>query len=134
MDSVNNLKAVIAVAVGSSTSDNTAITGATVDRLGFETVTFVLATGTLADADATFAVKLQHGSASDLSDATDVTDADLIGDFSGFKYDDDNKVFKLGYAGAKRYVRIVVTPSSNSGAAPMCGVAILGKDKKYPIA
>ena len=115
-------------------SDNTAAVGTVIDRLGFESVTFAIATGTLADADATFAVLLEESNASG-SDFAAVADADLIGTeaAAGFNYGDDGETRKLGYIGAKRYLKLTVTPSGNSGSAPIAAVAILGHPHNAPV-
>ena len=44
--------------------------------------------------------------------------ADLLGTTAGasFTFSDDNKIAKIGYIGSKRYVRLTVTPSNNTGA------------------
>ncbi len=126
-DLCNNIYAWLAIAPV-VVSDNTATVGAIIDRKGFDSVTYVLATGTLADADATFAVLLQEGDESDLSDAAAVDDADLLGTeaAAGFAFDDDGETRKLGYIGSKRYTRLTITPTGNADAAPIAAVAILG--------
>jgi hypothetical protein len=77
-DTLNNLHLVPAlVPVAVALADNTVQTGATIDRLGFDAVTFAVVTGTLADADATFAVKLQHGDLANASDMADCATTDM---------------------------------------------------------
>jgi hypothetical protein len=60
-------------------SDNTAEVGAIIDRQGFDGLTYVIATGTLADVDATFTVLLEESDDSGMSGATAVADANLLG-------------------------------------------------------
>jgi hypothetical protein len=134
-DSLNNLHFVPALApVAAAIADNTVQTGLTIDRQGFDSLTFAIITGTLADIDATFAVKLQHG---DLANATDMADcavADTVGVTStataianaSFTFADDAECRKIGYVGAKRYARVVITPANNTGNAPMAAIAVLG--------
>lgn len=109
-----------------SVADTTAQVGQAVDRKGFESVTYVIATGSIADADATFTVLLEESDNN--SDYTAVADADLLGTeaLAGFQFDDDNKCRKLGYVGAKRYTRMTITPVANASAAVISAVAILG--------
>lgn len=125
-----NVKPVIAPAV---VTDNTAQVGTAVDSLGYDSVTYVIQTGTLADADATFTALLQE---SDLSGSgyTDVADVDLIGTeaLASFIFSDDAKCFKIGYKGAKRYTKLTVTPASNTGNAPLSAIAILGHPMSAP--
>ncbi len=109
-----------------SVADNTAQVGQAVDRKGFESVTYAIATGSIADADATFTVLLEESD--DNSSYTAVADADLIGTeaLAGFQFDDDNECRKLGYIGAKRYTKLTITPVANASAALVSAVAILG--------
>lgn len=117
-----------------SVADNTAQVSQIIDRQGYDALTFALATGSLADADATFTVLVQHGDAANLSDATDVVDDDLIGTeaLAGFVFSDDDKTRKIGYIGSKRYVRLTITPAANASAAVLCAIAILGLPSLAP--
>ena len=114
-----------------STDADTALVGDIIDKKSFESVTYVIATGSIGDANATFTVLLEEGDAAAMGDATAVADADLLGTeaLASFIFSDDNKCFKLGYIGSKRYTRLTITPSGNSGtpsAALLSAVAILG--------
>lgn len=125
-----------AISAVTQTNSDTAIVSQIIDRQGFESVLFVISTGGLTDADATFTVLLEEGDNSALSDNTAVADADLLGTelLAGFQYDDDNEVRKLGYLGVKRYLRLTITPSgNNSGAAPICAMALLGRPSMAPV-
>lgn len=117
-------------------TDNTAQVCSIIDGQGFDSMTYIIATGTLADADATFAVLLEEGDASNLSDAAAVADADLVGTeaLAGFTFAADAKTRKLGYRGTKRYTRMTITPSGNSGNAPLAVVAIAGHPQHAPTA
>jgi len=70
------------------------------------------------DADATFTVLVQHGDVSNLSDAqtlpSDMLNADLRRSRS-FTFAGDDKVFKIGYRGDKRYVRYARTGRERLG-------------------
>lgn len=111
-----------------SVADTTAQVGQIIDRQGYDSLTYVIATGSIADADATFTVLLEEGDVSNLSDAAAVADADLIGTevLAAFQFDDDNECRKLGYRGAKRYTRLTITPVANASAALLAAVAVLG--------
>lgn len=119
-----------------SVADNTAQVGQIIDRRGFDSVTFMIATGSVADADATFTVLLEESDDSGMSGGNAVADADLIGTeaLAGFQFDDDNECRKLGYVGGKRYLRLTITPSGNASAAVLCAVAILGHPSLVPTA
>lgn len=122
-------------------SDTTAAVSQIIDTRGFDSLTFIIATGTLADADATFAVLVEDGNDSGLSDNAAVADAELISQTSGtapetaaaFTFADDDEVRKIGYIGAKRYVRLTITPAANSGSAPIAAVAVLGHAAISPV-
>lgn len=119
-----------------SVADTTAQVGQIIDKRGFESLTYVIATGSIADADATFTVLLEEGDAANLSDAAAVADADLLGTeaLAGFQFDDDNETRKLGYIGAKRYTRLTITPVNNASAAVVAAVAVLGNPAIAPTA
>ncbi len=115
-------------------ADNTPQVGAIIDTLGYNSLSYVVATGTLEDANATFAVSLEHGDAANLSDTSAVTAVDLAGTLAdaGFTFAADGVCRKIGYIGSKRYVRLTVTPSGNSGNAPLAVVALLGEALSQP--
>jgi hypothetical protein len=127
-DQMNRItpKPVLAPAVG---TDNTALVGAIIDRLGYDSLTYLIQTGTLADAAATWTVLLEEGDISSLSDAAAVADADLVGTeaLASFTEASDGKCFKLGYVGNKRYTRLTITPAGNAGNAPISAMALLGR-------
>lgn len=139
-DQLNRLHFVPALApAAAAVADNTVQTGATIDRRGFDSLTFAIVTGALADADATFAVKLQHGDASDASDMADCAAADMLPSANAvsnasFTFADDSECRKIGYVGGKRYVRVVITPANNAAAAPMAAIAVLGRASLEPTA
>lgn len=122
------------ISPAAATTDNTAWVSQIVDRQGFDSVEFVLSTGALADADATFTVLVEHGDQSDLSDAAAVPDAQLLGTeaLAAFTFSDDNETRKIGYVGDKRHIRITVTPSNNTGNAFLSGVVIFGDPHLAP--
>ncbi len=124
------------VPLAAAVADNTAQVGAIIDRLGFDSLTFAIITGTLVDADATFTVLLEEGDASNLSDAVAVADTSLIGTeaLAGFNFSSDGVCRKLGYNGNKRYTRLTITPGGNASAAPMAAIAILGHPNIVPTA
>ena len=136
-DMMNNIHAVPLIAPVAARTDNTAVVSAIIDLLGYDSATFVIVTGTNTDVNATFAVLVEDGDASNLSDNAAVADADLIGTeaLAGFTFADDVEGRKSGYRGAKRYVRVTVTPTGNdSGNIFLAGVAILGHAGLAPTA
>lgn len=119
-----------------SVADNTPAVSQIIDRTGYGALEFVILTGALADADATFTVLVEHGDAANLSDATAVADEDLLGTevVAGFTFADDDKVRKIGYRGVMRYVRLTITPANNASGALLSAVAILGSPAILPTA
>lgn len=118
-----------------SVSDNTAQVSQILDRRGFNAVMLGILTGSIADADVTFTVLLEHGDAANLSDAVAVPDEDLIGTeaLAGFQFDDDNETRKLGYKGVKRYLRATITPANNASAALLAAFWLLGGAQQGPV-
>lgn len=119
-----------------SESGNTALVSQIIDTRGYESVEFVIATGSLGDSDATFTVLVEDGDNSALSDNAAVADTFLLGteNQASFQFDDDNEVRKIGYVGGKRYVRLTITPASNASAALISAVCLLGHPRTAPTA
>lgn len=134
-DMANNVnpKPVLAPAVG---TDDTPLVGAIIDRLGYDSLTYLIQTGTLADAGATWTALLEESDDSGMSGANAVADTDLIGTeaLASFTQAADGKCFKLGYGGNKRYTRLTLTPSGNAGNAPISAMALLGMPYQRPTA
>lgn len=133
-DSLNHMHPVSAIPPVAARTDNTAIVSSIIDTLGYDSCTFVIHAGTNTDTNATFAVTVDDGDASNLSDAAS---ASVVGTLAlaGFTFADDNETRKVGYAGNKRYVRLTVTPTGNdSGNIFLSAVAILGKPAFAPTA
>lgn len=136
-DQMNNLHTVNVVPPQAARTDNTAIVSTIVDLRGYDSLTFLLLPGANTDANATFAVTMDHGDAANLSDAAAVPASMLVGTLAlaGFQFDDDNESRKVGYAGSKRYVRLTITPSGNdAGNIFLAVAAILGNPAIAPTA
>lgn len=120
--------------LATAVADTTAQVGAWIDRQGFDSLSYLILTGTLADVDATFAVTLEHADLANKSDAAAVGANDVLGTLAlaGFTFADDSATRKIGYVGGKRYTRITITPAANTGAAPMAVLALLGDPDVAP--
>jgi hypothetical protein len=131
----NSIKAVRALSPV-SVSDNTAQVSQILDTANYNANELVILTGSLADADATFTVLLEEGDAANLSDAATVGSADLLGTaaLASFVFSDDDKTKKIGYIGAKRYIRATITPASNASAALLAAVWLQAGARKSPVA
>ncbi|NMF98392.1 hypothetical protein GPA27_13455 [Aromatoleum toluolicum] len=119
-----NVKRVISPA---SVADNTAQVGQIIDHQNVSAATYIIATGSLGDAGAEFTTLLEESDASDMSGATAVADADLLGTeaLASFIQSDDDKCFKLGYKGTKRYTRLTITPANNATASLLAAVCVI---------
>ena len=120
-------------------TDDTAQVSQIIDMQGFDALLFAIGTGAIDDANVTFVVLVEHGDQANLSDAAAVPDAELVGTevLAGFQFDDDNETRKIGYIGAKRYVRLTITPTGNSAnptGAFLTALAILGRPHRTPTA
>lgn len=135
-DLFHNIHVLRAISPAAATADNTPWVSQIIDTAGYESLTFGIATGGLADADATFTVLVEDGAAANLSDAAAVDDKFLLGTeaLAGFTFADDDETRKIGYVGGKRYVRLTVTPAANAGNAFLAVIAILGHPKRAPTA
>lgn len=140
-DMLNSVTLKKVIAPISGAGDTTAQVGAIIDHQGYESVTYLLGLGVLSDADATFAVLLEDGDASNLSDAATVADAKMISESAAapltaasFQFDDDGKVRTLGYKGQKRYSRLTITPTANTGAWLIAAQCLLGHRRVLPFA
>lgn len=114
-DLFNNIKCSLAEPpVAALTNANTPFVSTILDTAGFGSAVFVGILGTNTDADCTFTVLVEDGDDSALGDNAAVADEHLHGvEAMGLDFADDNKVFKIGYCGPKRYVRVTVTPAAN---------------------
>jgi hypothetical protein len=141
-DMAHNLQA--KKCISPSTSDNdTPLVGSIIDRLGYDSLTYIIAIGAVADSDVVFTVLLEESDDSGMSGATPVADADMISQTSGtapeaaaaFQFDDDNEVRKLGYIGNKRYTRLTITPDGNTeySFCALSAVAVLGHPASAPV-
>jgi hypothetical protein len=116
-------------------TDNTAQVSQIIDMQGFEAALCSPSTSAPSPMPTPpFAALLEEGDVSSLSDAATVANADMISESSaapltaaGFQFDSDNQVRTLGYIGGKRYIRLTLTPSANTGtwmsAPPACSAA-----------
>lgn len=134
-DLMNNIHVARAISPV-SVADTTPLVSQIIDRRGYDSLTYLIALGSIADADATFTVLLEHGDVANLSDAAAVPDAQLLGTeaLAAFQFDDDNEVRKIGYIGGKRYTRLTITPVANASAALVAAVALLGHPSLAPTA
>lgn len=111
---------------------NSALVGQVHDLENCTAFEWVIALGSLADSDATYTVLIED-SATDFSGAN-VADAHLLGTEAGasFTFAADNGKRKIGYIGPQRYVRMTITPASNTGDSYISALGIKFFTRKYP--
>ena len=147
-DIFNRVKVVDAVeAPALNTNSDTDIVSAIIDRAGYESVLFVLVNGALTDTGVVVSVKLEEGNDSGLTDAAAVATSEIQLDngvgrmdatpeatfHAAYDQSDDNKSFKIGYLGSKRYLRLTVSPVGNSsGDIPFAATVVLGNARHQP--
>jgi len=88
-------------------------TGEAVDLQGFGSAAAIVQTGAIAG-DGNFTPALHHSDADD-SGFEAVTGSDLIGAWPAAL--EANSVYRVGYAGSKRYLKVVLTKNSGTSIA-----------------
>jgi hypothetical protein len=114
--------------------DNTPQVSAIIDMQGFESAVFVFNIGTIADTDTTIAPLLEESDVN-FSGQNTVADTDMTSMTLGvapltaaaFRFDSDSQVRTLGYIGGKRYLRLTLTPSNNTGNMDLGVVCLLSR-------
>ena len=121
-DIANNLPLLTLSGASGSSADNTAITLPSAST-GFDTrdneaINIILIAGALVDADATFATTILESDATN-GTYTAVPAIELSAALStmNFVFSEDNIAKQISVKPTRRFVRIVVTPSNNSGAS-----------------
>lgn len=119
--------------------DNTAITGASIDRLGYGSLTFAIAYKTTLASSETlkFAAEYQESSDNSNWDTATSLQAATTAE-TGVQTNKVGKVeFDLDLAGKKRYIRFNFTPdlsASGTDTADVSAVAVLGDAQVLPAA
>ena len=114
-----------------SVADNTTQTTQTLDLQGCYAAELAVLTGSLGDAGAEFTLTMYEGDLANMSDEAAVADADLIGTeaLASFIQSDDDKVYKIGYKGNKRYIRAKIVPTNNATAALLAAVWLMKRER-----
>lgn len=105
-----------------TTDTDAAVKGSAIDTLGFNSLMFVVTCYGSADDTTKYALSIEHS-----DDGTDYTEAvsEVSGEFLLGPSDSVSgaaNIQKIGYLGARRYVKLVVTPS----AAPTEANTVVG--------
>lgn len=135
-------------ATAAGTGDNTAVTGVTIDRaackMPLSAVVAIAFSATLAATKKLFlkSVVVEHGDASDLSDAAtyltleDTTGTAVATGATGGSTETGCKEYDIDLSGAKRYIRIKFTPDLDATAtdtAALAAVLVVGGGSEVPV-
>jgi len=113
-------------------STDTTTVGEIIDTAGYEALEILTISGTITDG--AYAMLLEEGDNSALSDAATVASAETLGDCSYALADDDTPK-RVGYIGKKRYVRLsFVSTSTSSGGTLFGALALLSNAMHQPTA
>lgn len=117
-----------------SNSGGSAVNGVVIDRMGFDSLVATVITGAISGSPTaiSMAIKVQHGGASDGSDAADVTGAT-----GTITTADSVKEINVNCEALKRYVRVTQTTTFTGGTTPavLVGATIaLGQAQAGPAA
>lgn len=118
-----------AAAIGSSTTTTSQI----IDRLGYDSLEFLIISGALTDG--TYTPSLFESDDSGMSGETEVTAAaSLLGTaaLATFALTNDDVVKKIGYRGNKRYVRLKIVSTVVTTGGFLCAVAIKSNPRSVP--
>lgn len=118
------------------TTATTDTAGNAIDLQGFNSLAFVAQTGAVTTTNASINLRVQESDTATASDFSDVAPVDLTGSnpaFTAGVASIANAVRKVGYHGAKRYVRIVRTGAA-SATGNVGAIAVLGHPTNAPAA
>ena len=127
----------LTVATAAGTGDATAVTGASIDRLGYGSLKLCVAYKTSLTADKTLALAVAYQESSDNSswDTAVALQASTVAETGELTAEVDEIVFDLDLGGKKRYIRFNFTPDlSHSGTdtAVVAAVATLAGAATLP--
>lgn len=135
-NSVDILAVITPQTVGTT---GTGRTGSVIDTRGYDSVEFAIGYGAVTATAAVFTVTILEGDVT--GTLTSVADANLLGTEAGAGLaaatrvdgSTENVAKRIGYRGAKRYVRADVKSTATNGT-PISVNAILGKPHRAPVA
>lgn len=119
-------KIMSAVTPTAGAAGTSAINGTTLDCSGYDGVLIGVHFGTIV-AGAVTSIKAQHGDASDMSDAADISGSSVT-----INDTDDDKVFYIDVRVKKRYLRVVVSRATQN--ATVAAVYVLYDAHNVPSA
>lgn len=131
-DGHNNIDDQVALDNAAITTDTTTV-GNIIDTAGYNSLEFIITAGAITDG--AYALLLEEGDDSGLSDVAIVPPAETLGALTGFVAADDDTSKRVGSIGKKRYQRLsIVSTGTTTGVDAMSAVAILGVPAHAPVA
>jgi hypothetical protein len=128
----SNVKDEVALNSQDITTDTTT-NGNVIDTVGFESIEFVVQSGTITDG--AYAFLLEEDDVVGFGSATAVPADETLGVLTGFVAADDDSSLRVGSIGKKRFQRLsIVSTSTTTGGTKFSSVAILGHPKSAPTA
>jgi len=103
-------------------ASDTTTAGVIIDSLGFESMEFFIASGTITDG--TYDVILEDGDDSGLSDAAVIDPELVLGSLPQFVAADDNITERVGTITKKRYVRMSIVSTGVTTGGTLSAVAV----------
>lgn len=134
-DQSSVIKVVPSTTPAAAVTGNGTTVGATIDRKGYNSLTFAVSTGVVTDG--TFTGAIFAGDASNMSDEAELTAADLIGSAPAIAATDDGVCERVGVnldRVKKRYFRLKLTQAGATSGGFISAQAILGSPEVAPVA
>jgi hypothetical protein len=131
-DHVSDVKVVMAI---TSVAATAIANGSDIDTKGFESVTFLIHTGTLGTGTIDFTMQEADDDGTGSPDTyAAVAAVDIIGALPTILASEDDSVFRSGYRGKKRWVRIQNVETAGWTSMIHGAVCLLGHAKEIPVA
>lgn len=131
-DQVSEVKVLLAIKVIAHAD---IVDGEDIDTKGFESATFVIATGILGTGTVDFTMQEADDDGSGSPDTyANVAAADIIGALPTILATEDDKVFRSGYRGKKQWIRIQNVETATWTSMIHGAVCILGNPTSSPVA
>ncbi len=128
----SNVKGLIALDVQDITT-NTTTDGNIIDTLGFESLEYMIQSGTITDG--TYAFLLEEDDVVGFTSSSVVPADETLGVLTGFVAADDDTPLRVGSIGKKRFQRLaIVSAGTSSGGTNFTSHAVLGHPKSAPVA
>lgn len=130
-DLKNNVSVAQSLAPAARTA---AADGAAVDLANYSSATVVIDTGTATGTTPSFTFEVQESDTTTGGDFTAVADADLDGTEPVITDANDVAVYRVGYRGRKRYLRVILKTvgGTSTPTLPCTGLILRGSPRKAP--